>query len=108
MNRNRFYGKGKGLFFLMIPLLLAMAGGLVMWLWNAILPGLLGVKAISFWQALGLFLLCKILFGNFRGPSGGRGRMGFGPGKMRERWMNATPEEREALKEEWRKRCRKE
>ncbi len=106
MNRNRFYGKGsgKGLFFLIIPVVLAAAGLVVMWLWNAILPELLGLKAISYWQATGLFLLCKLLFGTFRGPARARGRMGFG-GKW-ERLKNASPEEREAIKEEWRRRCR--
>ncbi len=96
------------MFLLIIPVVLGVAGFVVMSLWNAILPELTGVKAISFWQAVGLFVLCKILFGNFRGPGGGaRGRMGFGPGGIWEKMRNATPEEREALREEWRRRCRK-
>lgn len=100
--------KWKGLFLLIIPVVLGAAGFVVMSLWNAILPELTGVKAISFWQAVGLFALCKILFGNFRGPGGGaRGKMGFGPGSAWEKMRNATPEEREAIREEWRRRCRK-
>ena len=109
MEPKRFYGrkKIKGLFLLIVPLILGIAGYLVMWLWNAILPDLLGVKAISFWQATGLFLLCKILFSDFRGPGKRMGRPGFNPYQMREEMRNATPEEREALKEEWRRRCRR-
>lgn len=110
MKPDQFSGrkKWKGLFLLIIPVVLGAAGFVVMSLWNAILPGLTGVKTIGFWEAVGLFVLCKILFGNFKGPGGGvRGRMGFGPGGVWERMRNATPEEREALREEWRRRCRK-
>lgn len=86
-------------------------GGIVKWLWNAILPPLLGVSLISFWQAVGLLVLCRILFGNFgRGSMGGNarwnreGRLQGGP-PWREKWTNMTDEERAKLKEEWRKRC---
>ena len=44
----------------------------VMWLWNAILPAVLGVKAITYWQAAGIFVLSKILFGHFGGGGGHR------------------------------------
>jgi len=40
---------------------------IVMSLWNAILPAVIGVKLISFWQALGILVLSKILFGGFGG-----------------------------------------
>ena len=79
------------------PLLLgvgiaALLGLLVMSLWNAVLPGVLGVKAIGFWQALGLLVLCRILFGGlgFR-----PGMFGVGRRRMHERWMQMTPEQRE-------------
>ena len=39
---------------------------LVMSLWNVLMPGIFAVRAISFWQALGLLVLSKILFGGFR------------------------------------------
>jgi ABC-type multidrug transport system fused ATPase/permease subunit len=88
----------------------------VMGLWNTILASVLGVKIITFFQAMGILLLCKILFGGF-GPRGGfRGRGGkFGNGgggfersrEMREKWAKMTPEEREVFKNEWRTRCRK-
>jgi hypothetical protein len=32
-------------------------------LWNWLMPGLFGLKAITFWQAFGIVLLAKILFG---------------------------------------------
>ena len=73
--------------------LFAALGLLVMSLWNALLPTLLGVKSIGFWQALGVLILCRILFGG----------LGFRPGmfgarrRMHERWMQMTPEQREAF-----------
>jgi len=45
-------------------------GSLVMFLWNSILPAVLGVSIITFWQALGILVLSKILFGGFRGGHG--------------------------------------
>lgn len=33
-----------------------------MLLWNILMPGLFGLKTISIWQAIGLNLLCGILF----------------------------------------------
>ncbi|MBN1423651.1 hypothetical protein JXA88_03755 [Candidatus Fermentibacteria bacterium] len=32
-------------------------------LWNWLMPPIFGVAAISYWQAVGLFVLCHILFG---------------------------------------------
>lgn len=81
-------------------------GTIVMELWNAILPLVLGVKAITFLQALGILLLSKILFGGFGrrgGWHGGRGRH-WGH-NMQEKWSSMTPEEREKFKSEWRSRC---
>lgn len=98
--------------FMFFPLIaVAMAfvlGAVVMLLWNAILPDLLKVPRIRYWQAVGLLVLCRILFGNF-GPKGG-GRFGderFRRGRlMREKWMQMSPEERSRFKNEWRERCR--
>lgn len=90
----------------------------VMGLWNTILVNVINVKAITFLQAMGILVLCKILFGGFgpRGGGGFRGRGGrFGRGgmwqnvggDMREKWAKMTPEEREKFKSEWRSRCGK-
>lgn len=38
-------------------------GAPVMWLWNALMPVIFGLGRISFWQAVGLSLLCTMLFG---------------------------------------------
>lgn len=84
----------------------ALFGWIVMLLWNAILPDLINVKQITFWQALGLLVLSKILFSGFRGKSGGRGFKPWGvPPEWKDRWSNMTPEERIKFKEEWQRRC---
>ena len=50
-----------------------IVGEIVRRLWNWLLPSLFGLPAITFWQALGLLTLCRILFGRFGGgPHYGR------------------------------------
>ncbi len=81
----------------------ALFGFITMSLWNAVLVVVLGVKVITFWQALGILILGKLLFGGFGGHCGRRNRWKDG---MREKWGNMNPEEREKLKQEWRNKCR--
>ena len=75
----------------------------VMLLWNAVLPAAVpAIKAIGYWQAMGILALSKILFG-----------FGMGGGSKHRRWNQRmeqkmdtmTPEERERFKNEWRNRC---
>jgi hypothetical protein len=91
--------------FLGIILFTYLGGELVRYLWNWLLPGLFGWRQITFWQALGLLLLCRILFGGLgvRGShhSNMRSRM---RRRMAERWEQMTPEEREKARERW-SRC---
>ena len=106
MYNNRFKKRrGKAFIFLIIPAMLLLASGVVMWLWNAILPSLVHVNNISYWQAAGLLILCRILFGGFKfGSPGGRS---FGNSNhLRSKWMSMSAEEREHFKSELQKRCR--
>jgi hypothetical protein len=83
---------------------IAVFGLGVMLLWNALLPGMFGLFALNYWQAVGLLLLSRILFGGF-GPgrfmthvSQGRDERLFRHGNpLREKWMNMTNEERRAF-----------
>lgn len=108
MMHTNYKSKGGPKRFLMIPLFIAAAalllGAVVMWLWNAILPSLLNVKAITYWQAVGLLVLCKILFGSFRPGSSG-GRPPFGRTRWKEKWSNMNEDEKLKFKEEWKRRC---
>ncbi len=83
-----------------------LAGLVVMLLWNAILPAAItGANKLNYWQAIGLLILSKILFGGFRGKPSGGGRRGFGSQQWREKMQSMTPEEREKFRNEWRERC---
>lgn len=74
----------------------------VMCLWNAILPAVLGVTVISFWQALGILLLAKILFGGFPGHcKGGHQRFHDHHMHMRDKWMHLSAEEKEKMRSKW-------
>src|SRR5438477_795534 len=93
-------------------LFIAIGGEVVRQLWNWLLPPLFGWRQITFWQALGLLALCRILFGGFS-MHGGSGRQG--PIRHRiadrmadrvaERWERMTPEERERFRQRLRERC---
>ena len=96
----------KWIFFVAPPgavLVIALVGEAVMHLWNWLLPGLLGAHTITFWQSLGMLVLCRILFGSWQG--------GGGPDRskqrrwMGERWERMTPEERERFRSERRGPC---
>lgn len=52
---------------------IAIVTAIIMLLWNWLIPGIFGLTTITFWQALGLFILSRILFGGF--GRFGRGRM---------------------------------
>jgi len=78
---------------------LAGLGFVVMGLWNWLMPALFGLKVIGYWQAVGLMILSKILFGGFRGA---RGRSGHRLPGTRERWRQRTPEEREKFRQDLR------
>lgn len=41
-------------------------GYIVMGLWNWLIPSLFSGPVITFWQAIGIMVLTKILFGGFR------------------------------------------
>jgi hypothetical protein len=91
-----------------------IGGQLVVQLWNRLLPPLFGFPSVTFWQALGLLALCRILFGGFgfrgSGRSGGRGGVFARVGsrvadRVGDRWDAMTPEERERFRARIRERC---
>jgi hypothetical protein len=81
---------------LYVLLACVLGGFVVMGLWNWLMPVLFGLHAITFWQALGLLVLSKILLGGFH-KHGGRGGRGWRRGG-RERWAQMSPEERERFR----------
>jgi hypothetical protein len=74
-----------------VILVATVAGTLVSWLWNWLMPELFGLPRVTFWQALGLLALCRILFGGTGRGGGGRRR-------------DYTPEEKARFRERLRER----
>ena len=61
-----------------------VGGQLVMQLWNWLMPAIFGLPSLTFWQAVGLLALSRILFG-------GMGLGGRGNGKSEDEF---TPEQK--------------
>lgn len=76
---------------LLIPLLAAVAA-LVMLLWNAILPDIAGLSPVNYWQAAGLLLLSRLLFGGLH-----RGGLHHARARLHDHWRGMSREEREEL-----------
>jgi hypothetical protein len=76
---------------LAILLFVTIGGQVVRLLWNWLLPPLFGFPEVTFWQALGVLALCRILFGGF-------GRHGAS------RSNHMTPEERQRFRQRVRER----
>ena len=87
-------------FWKFVGLLLIVAGisAVVMALWNWLMPAIFGLGVISFWQALGIFLLSKLLFGRLRLEHENHGEMKqekLSKNPIHDKWMIMTPEQRE-------------
>ena len=89
-------------------------GLVVMLLWNAVIPAIFTTAPeITYWQALGILVLARLLFRGFGWGCGWRGKCGhYGGhggwkhhGHWRQRWEEKmaamTPEEREKLRKRW-------
>ena len=84
-----------------MAILISIGGIVVQILWNWLMPPLFGWRSLTFWQAIGLLALCRILFGRI----GGRGfRRSSWRRRMEERWDRLTPEEQEKFREALRRR----
>jgi hypothetical protein len=85
-----------------ILLFMAIGGEVVRQLWNWLLPPLFGWRQITFWQAIGILALCRILFGGLgrHGSYASNSRR-----RMAERWEAMTPEDRERFRQGMRGRC---
>jgi hypothetical protein len=92
-----------GIGILVVALFFAL-GFVVMALWNWLMPPIFGLHTITYWQAYGLLILSKILFGGLRG-GGGKCSGGHNwRNRMAERWEKMTPEEREKFRQSMRGR----
>jgi hypothetical protein len=99
--RGRWVAKGAA-FLVLVLAVIAVLSFVVMSLWNALMPALFHGPILTFWQAAGLLVLSKILFGGFRGRPGWGGHWRH---RMMERWAQMTPEEREKFRQGMRGGC---
>jgi hypothetical protein len=100
-----------------VALYILLFGTFVMALWNWLMPTLFDLPMITFSQGLGLFVLGRILTGGFKIGTGFSSRRSDDEDdekwsmkkQMLDSWKNASPEERDRLKNEWktlwRERC---
>jgi hypothetical protein len=101
--------------FVLIPLavltFIFLCPYIVLLLWNGVLTEVVDVKAITYWQAFGLLLLAKLLFGGFPGGRCSGRKCGAGRGKGRrfreqmmakKHWHALDPEQRERFRNEMR------
>lgn len=87
--------------FIFIPIIafafLFLVSFLVMHLWNYTLPELFAVKTINLWQAMALFILCKILFG-FGGGGPKRGGPPWAKRSAHRKWQQVGEADRERFR----------
>ena len=95
MRRMKFVGVR---FILFGILALGVAGLVTAILWNVLMPEIFNVPAIGFWQAIGLLILSRILFGRWGGRRRGKPRFVGG-------FEGLTPEERERFRQAMGKGC---
>ena len=77
---------------------------IVMWTWNWLVPDLFHGPLINFYQAIGLMVLSRILFRGFHGM-GCRRMQSRRWGPWKEGWDKMNPEQREKVRDLWKKRC---
>ena len=121
---NTQHKKGKFLIALLFIAALFLLPYIVMLLWNGILPEIIGVKTITYWQAVGIFILCKLLFGGFKGGGNhhhkkhrmirqhfknccnNNDNKSSMKEALRDKFMNMSDEERENFRQKWKDRFR--
>lgn len=78
-----------------IALFITVGGEVVLHLWNWLVPALFGWRQITFWQAVGLLALCRILFGGL----GGGGHRSKDRRGTEDHWECMPPEARERFRQ---------
>ncbi|MGI4761377.1 MAG: hypothetical protein ACRYF0_11755 [Janthinobacterium lividum] len=105
MDRSFWLKKALKLVFF-AALFTGLAGFVTMSLWNWLMPMLFHLPALTFWQALGLLVLSRILTGGFgRGGHGGWARGRAWKRQMQQRMEAFSPADREKFRQQMRSRC---
>jgi hypothetical protein len=88
-NRRRYFAAP------LILVALAGFGALTMLLWNALLPIIFHLPVITFWQAVGLLILARLIFGFSPPWHHGHGHNHCKKSHFREKWEGMSPEQRD-------------
>ncbi len=92
-----YFMKGVKMFFMMV-IFIFVVGGIVMFLWNALMPTIFGLTTIGYLQAIGLLALAKIFFSGFGGGRGMHSGRHDWKNKMKHRWDCMSDEQKEKMK----------
>ncbi len=105
MNRGQYIGKWAACGVMFIGFIF-LIGWVTMLLWNWLVPELFKGPVITYWQAMGLLLLSKILtWGFWKGGHHRREHTPYWKRRFQEKFASLEPAEREAfrqkMKEKW-------
>ena len=105
---NKRFCRGRNCFF--IPLFIAgffAMSAVVMLLWNWVVPGITSFAAITYWKAMGLLVLSRILFGGFHfNRHHHKMRDHFEKhAAFKDKFMDMTDEEKQQFKNQLKSRC---
>ena len=105
MKRTFWLKKGVKIL-LMVTAFVFLFSWIVMLLWNNVIVAVTGASVVTLWQAMGILVLSKILFGGFRKGWGGGGPQGnHWKEKMKARWENMTDTEKAEFQDRWKNKC---
>jgi hypothetical protein len=94
------------LIMILIGAILLLIGYVFMALWNVLIPDLFHGPLISFWQAVGLIVLIRILFHHHCGPwRGHHYHHQNWRRRFEEKLSKMSSEEREKFRADWRMKC---
>ncbi|MGI9543040.1 MAG: hypothetical protein ACR2MX_07250 [Cyclobacteriaceae bacterium] len=94
--------KGIGIFAFGILAVFGLSA-VVMLLWNYAVVSVFNANPVTYWQAMALLVLSKILLGGFH--MGRRGGWAGHKKKWRGKFGHMSDEERSRFKEKWKRRC---
>lgn len=84
----------------------ALVGWILMLLWNWLMPDLFGIAEINYWQALGLLLLSKIIFGGiWHHKKCCHHKHGYWKHKFKHKWHSMSEEEKRKWEEKFGSHC---
>ena len=96
------YGRKKAGYFFMIAGFVIVVAAIVttifMFLWNWLIPTLFSGPVLTYWQALGLLVLAKIIFGIASHSKKWKGHYHHSHGHWKSKCAEMTPEQKQKMK----------